>query len=170
METASTPGSVGDYAGANGTTGSDEEWAYALPPGYVPGTKTQPIKIPVPPPTGAMPAFRGLSLENAFPDGTSHTILIGEKHVPKGWFGSFPYDCNVYSGHIGMCHSRSAGPTFPLATDPDDLRVVFGSAHPGVVQFAFADGGVRQVRKSVSEFTLGQLAHRADGLPAPVDY
>ena len=38
------------------------------------------------------------------------------------------------------------------------------------VMFVFADGGVRSVRNSIDEFTLGLLSDRADGLSIPADY
>ena len=149
----STPGTVGDYAASIGTTGFDI------------------ITPPDPsPPTGAMTAYRGLSLDNGFSDGTSHTLLVGEKHIPRYLQLTTPYDCNLYSGHNWVCHTRAAGPAFPLASAPDDMRLAFGSEHPGVVLFAFVDGGVRPVRKTVTPFVLGQLAHRNDGLPAPAEY
>lgn len=163
MESESTPGTVGDYAASIGTTGFDTDSTNVLENGQV-------VRRSLPWPNGAMTAFRGLSLDNAFTDGTSHTLLIGEKHIPPTWELMYPYDCNLYSGHNWECHTRAAGPAYPIASAPADTRLVFGGVHPGVVLFAFADGGVRTVKKSVTPFVLGQLAHRSDGLPAPADY
>jgi hypothetical protein len=163
VESESTPGTVGDYAASIGTTGFDTNSTSTL-------VGTQIVPVSLPPPNGAMVAFRGLSLDNGFPDGTTHTVMIGEKHIPPTWELMSPYDCNLYSGHNWECHTRSAGPAFPIASAPQDMRLVFGGPHPGVVQFVFADSGVRQVKKSVSAFVLGQLAHRSDGLAAPAEY
>ena len=42
-------------------------------------------------------------------DGTSQTLLIGEKHVPQGWFGFGPYDSSVFNSDPGT------GPAFRQA-------------------------------------------------------
>jgi prepilin-type processing-associated H-X9-DG protein len=154
----SAPGAVGDYAAAIGTTGFDF-----------------PVILPVPnppppiPPTGAFVTTNGLRAAD-FSDGLSNTLYIGEKHIPLGGVLKPPFDCNLYDGHNPMCSTRSAGPGFPLAVRPTDEILAFGGPHTGLVQFAFADGGVRPVRTSIDEFTLGLLSHRFDGLPAPADY
>jgi prepilin-type processing-associated H-X9-DG protein len=154
----SVPGSVGDYAASIGTTGVD----YPL-------TLSVPNPPPPIPPNGAFVQTNGLHAAD-FLDGLSNTLLVGEKHVPTAWSLQYPYDCNLYDGHNPICSTRSAGPGFALAQGPNDLRVVFGGPHPGICMFAFVDGSVRTVRNSVSEFTLGLLAQRNDGLPIPDDY
>src|SRR5262245_9966539 len=70
-QTLSTPGTVGDYAGSIGTTGFDE------PP--------KANNAAVAPPNGAFVAIDGLTAAQ-FTDGLSHTLLVGEKHVPAGQF------------------------------------------------------------------------------------
>ena len=111
----SAPGSVGDYAANIGTTGFDE-----TVPAAVNGVT---VELP---PNGAFVARKGLALVSAFKDGTSHTFLVGEKHVPDGLTRTYPWDCNLYDGHNWVCSTRSAGPGFPLASSHIDRRVVFG--------------------------------------------
>ena len=74
------------------------------------------------------------------PDGASNTLLIGEgvwdaKNTPFiswMWGGS----CPTWSG---------------LKRDgPDTGNTQFHSNHPGIVQFSFADGSVRSIRKGTS--------------------
>lgn len=155
----SAPGTAGDYAACIGTTGYDDSLV------VVNGNW-----IPVPEPTGAFRAKKGVSLTNGFGDGTSNTLLVGEKGIPDGLTMTYPWDCNLYDGHNIVCSTRSAGPGFPLASSRTDRRLVFGGPHPGICQFVFADGGVRSVRTGVSEFVLGQLAHCNDGLILPSEY
>ena len=50
------------------------------------------------------------------------------------------------------------------------MRVLFGGPHVGICMFAFADGGVRPVRSSIDEYTLGLLSHRSDGQVIMADY
>jgi hypothetical protein len=154
----STPGTVGDYAASIGTTGFDYPVTLSVP-------------NPPPPisPNGAFVQTNGLRAAD-FLDGLSNTLLLGEKHVPRGLSLTYPFDCNLFDGHNIICSTRSAGPGFALARGPDDARVVFGGPHVGVCQFALADGAVRPVRNAVDEFTLGLLAQRNDGLPITGDY
>lgn len=154
----SVPGAVGDYAASIGTTGFD----------HVVTTPDHPFPLS-PPPNGAFVRNNGLRVLD-IRDGLTHTLLFGEKHVPRGSEVTFPFDCNLYEGHNIICSTRPAGPGFSIAQGPNDARVVFGGPHVGICQFAFADGSVRPVRTSVDERTLGLLAHRDDGLPTPSDY
>jgi prepilin-type N-terminal cleavage/methylation domain-containing protein len=150
-------GAVADYAAAIGTTGGDG------------GARMGESLPDEPPPTGAFVVGRGLRIAD-FRDGTSHTILLGEKHVPDNGAALFPWDCNTYDSVNITCNTRSAGPGFPISQVPTDPRLVFGGPHVGICQFAFADGSVRPVRTSIDEVSLGLLAHRNDGLPTPNDY
>ncbi len=64
-------------------------------------------------------------------------------------------DQSAYIGHWGF--SSVVGPGFPIIRDPRQpkgLMPHFGSSHPGVCQFALADGSVRAVSVSVSETVM----------------
>jgi len=102
-------------------------------------------------------------------DGLSNTLLVGEKHVPLGYFGQGPLDNSFYNGDYFLSHSRPAGPDYPLAQTLTEISPVFGSYHTSVVQFAFCDGHVRQLVRTISPETLGLLASINDGQPIP-DY
>src|SRR5262249_44221797 len=125
----STPGALGDYAASIGTTGAD--FPLVTPSGDVV------------PPNGAFEYINGIRLVS-LTDGLSNTLLVGEKHVPNGFFGDYPWDCTIYDGHNPTCSTRAAGPGFPLAWNTRDPGLVFGSSHPGLCQFVFADGHVDQ--------------------------
>jgi Protein of unknown function (DUF1559) len=101
------------------------------------------------------------------PDGLTHTILIGEKHVPAAGENITPWDCAIYDGHNPACSQRSGGPGFPLTSAPSDLSWSFGSSHPGICQFVFCDGTVRSVRNGIDPVVLGLLAQRNDQMPVP---
>jgi hypothetical protein len=102
-------------------------------------------------------------------DGLSNTLLVGEKHVPMKYFRQGPLDSSFYNGDNYLSHSRPAGPDYPLAQSVNELSPVFGSYHTAVVQFAFCDGSVRPLPRSISPVTLGLLAARDDDQPIP-DY
>jgi prepilin-type N-terminal cleavage/methylation domain-containing protein/prepilin-type processing-associated H-X9-DG protein len=104
-------------------------------------------------------------------DGTSNTFLVGEKHVPRSKYGqSGPSwgDGAIFNGDFPRNYNRIAGlPQFNLGQGPNDLNgpwhCKFGSDHPGICQFAFADGHVAILKNSVDINVLNKLAVRNDG-------
>lgn len=107
-------------------------------------------------------------------DGTSNTFLVGEKHVPlseQGQSGSLG-DGSIYNGDFPRNVARLAGnPSFSLGQGPSDAtgpyHCRFGSYHPGICQFVFADGHVAALNNSTSMATLQLLAVINDGQVAP---
>lgn len=139
---------MGDYAACTGTTGSDTAIV-------IPGT-------PSIPPNGAFQAVTGVRFME-ISDGLSNTLLVGEKHVPRGKEGVSPWDCGLYDGHNPSCNTRAAGPGFPLAASGNDQGWEFGSRHPNLCQFVFCDGSVRILMSSIDRVLLGLLSQRNDG-------
>jgi hypothetical protein len=108
-------------------------------------------------------------------DGTSHTFLLGEKHVRIGHFGeALDGDNAYYSGLSYDTAQRVAGGSFPLARSPEDShnnhRDMFGGFHPGVCLFAFADAHVVALDVNIDATNLGRLAKRNDGEVISVDH
>lgn len=105
---------------------------------------------------------------NGFTDGLSQTLLVGDKHIPIGKEGIRPWDSSIYNGYCDYWRgaARAASRAFPLAVDAHDTGWKFGSRH-AVVQFCFADGGVRGLPKSIDPYTLELLGMRDDGEVIP---
>ncbi len=104
------------------------------------------------------------------PDGTSNTIMLGEKHIPVALLLDPTVDSIVYSGGMQDSYCRAGGPTKPLATAPDTAKNnQFGSWHSGVVEFAFADGSIHGLNTGISGTVLGYLTNASDGNPIPGD-
>ena len=117
------------------------------------------------------------------PDGTSHTLFIGEKSIDKdtdlGWMSGTRATLRNTGAGLNADKKLSAGfvagnmpgqPATPPSESPAVDQTVggFSSHHPGGCQFAFGDGHVSFLSNSLPLEVLQQLAHRADGkLPGP---
>jgi prepilin-type N-terminal cleavage/methylation domain-containing protein/prepilin-type processing-associated H-X9-DG protein len=129
-------------------------------------------------------SWRGRLTLDSITDGTSHTLLVGEKYVPPDQFGKIAADASVYNGdHTLDSHSRLAGRqvrkngTFidrPLVAAGGSVEEKwvgenFGSSHSGICNFVMADGSVRSIPNTIDLDVFARLACRNDGLPTP-DY
>ncbi len=82
-------------------------------------------------------------------DGLSNTLLVGEKRDSQGW---------GVGGYAGS--EFDVGPT-PLPVDSPDTRMILsGSYHPGLVNFALADGSVKLIRDTIDRKTWYALITR----------
>ena len=161
------PGTVGDYACSAGY-GRSGVWNWILSNGamIMGDATTDPPTIPAG--SYALPGAKLLTWSSrtsfkSLVDGTSNTILVGEKHVRPSRYGIAPEDGAVYNGDHPGNFSRCGGPGYPLARFPTDrFQVNFGSSHPGVVNFVLGDGSVRGVSVQISTDTLGRLTARND--------
>jgi|SRR5262245_3593922 len=144
-------GAPGDYAACIGTTGADNP---------------QQTSLGIVPPTGIFVEKKGLRYHD-IKDGFSNTLLVGEKHVPLDRFGEWPLDCSLWDGHNPSCSMRCGGADYTIVRDRRAVAWAFGSYHPGICQFAFADGRVERLRDTIDPVILGLLSHRSDGMAIP---
>lgn len=101
-------------------------------------------------------------------DGLSNTLLIGEKHVRKG-FVAPPLDASPYNGAEILFSARYAGPSWKLAV-ADEQQEVFGSWHQAGVAFSMCDGSVRRISETIAPGVLELLAMRNDRQPISADF
>jgi prepilin-type N-terminal cleavage/methylation domain-containing protein len=81
----------------------------------------------------------------AIPDGTSNTLLFGE------WNGGRQNGQRMYlAAWIMESGIPTCGGLPQDGQDPGPGTAMFSSMHPGIVQFCFADGSVRGLRKGTS--------------------
>jgi prepilin-type N-terminal cleavage/methylation domain-containing protein len=114
-------------------------------------------------------------------DGTSQTLLLGEKFVPPSqydaWQQSASYDADNETWCTGWNNDNSRAVKFNVLTkvvygplqDTDELTGVvnasdrFGSAHVAVWNAAFCDGSVHAISFDADGEVLRKLASRLDG-------
>ena len=126
-------------------------------------------------------SFKGFTSLSTIPDGTSNTLLIGEKHIRPNSRDGKNEDRSIYSGNNGNNWSRNAGVNItdagveqifrivPSETDQNttpDNNASFGGPHSNVCMFVFVDGSVKGLNKSISPGTIsgGKL------FPGPLHY
>jgi prepilin-type N-terminal cleavage/methylation domain-containing protein len=174
-------GALGDYAACLGEYGF-----YAAPPAEIVfGTGANGALTVGTITNGQVVSYTKIS---SITDGTTNTLMVGEKHVPQGMLGRLKVgDGSIYCGIWTTYSGRVAGIGHPLAKGPNDITPTvavprppgstgtwrpgndaayakkFGSWHTSVCQFAMCDGSVRAIRTSIDEVNLARLAARNDG-------
>jgi prepilin-type N-terminal cleavage/methylation domain-containing protein/prepilin-type processing-associated H-X9-DG protein len=121
-------------------------------------------------------------------DGTSHTMLLGEKYVPRnlyeggawgdnfGWIRGSDWEGIRYADPAGNLPPNPNDPVIsPRNDDPitpvDDTRNgwvcglcwIFGSPHPGGFNAAFCDGSNRVINYDIDARIMMTLCNRKDG-------
>jgi prepilin-type N-terminal cleavage/methylation domain-containing protein/prepilin-type processing-associated H-X9-DG protein len=176
----SIQGAVGDYAGnaGNNSRGGDQFWR--------PDENGVIITADMfdDNPTGRRNWDHDVAFDKII-DGLSKTFLAGEKHIP---IGATDRQGSLYNGDNQNNCARVAGRVAPLANGEHDLTLcretsgcrglsnsacicdIFGSWHPGVVQFVFADGHVSAIPVAADLVVIDRLSVRNDGLPILAEY
>ena len=170
-----TPGALADYMGSCATQNGPTVWCtgnkgvYDQPTGANGTIVSARGEMTAGGVTFKTPAFRDIT------DGLSHTFLLGEKHVnpeglgyryrsgaSMGLYNSY-CDGSIYNGdRCGFF--AMAGPGYGLAQGPQSPGGgYFGSYHPGICQFVFADGSTKAINITIDETILGNLVARNDG-------
>ncbi|NLE59200.1 MAG: DUF1559 domain-containing protein [Planctomycetes bacterium] len=115
------------------------------------------------------------------PDGTSHTLMLGEKHIIQDGYTAQVDPAENENLYVGWDNDnwrttyisqqyRNLGATNPM---PDQVNVpypdLFGSAHPAGINAALCDGSVRGFGYDVDPVVFNYFGNRMDGKTIPGD-
>jgi prepilin-type N-terminal cleavage/methylation domain-containing protein len=168
-------GGLSDFASCGGRGPNDGVNAQGVPNQYAHGAMICARWVMNPNPL-SVADWSGLVRLATITDGTSNTMLIGEKNVRRTTKWGTNEDRTVYgftnANNVrrfagldlkdGTSMYKLDGYTAAEVTQAIDNRA-FGSLHPGVVQFVFCDGSVHGLKGQTSIVTLGQLSEIDDG-------
>lgn len=102
-------------------------------------------------------------------DGTSLTVLAGEKYVPAGAYDTANNIGNDQGWDLGFDLDVIRWTKNPPATDAstpsagEEVHFLFGSPHPGGCQMVFCDGSVRSISFDVESRVSARLGAIDDG-------
>jgi prepilin-type N-terminal cleavage/methylation domain-containing protein/prepilin-type processing-associated H-X9-DG protein len=128
-------------------------------------------KTRIVPGDGVFPAANMDTRIKDIADGTSHTLLVGERPIDNvgewGWWAcGTGFDNNGLADHVLDC---SEGLYYGVPGSPDELTH-FWSMHRGGASFAFADGSVRFLFYTMDGNAFKNLGSRNGGELPHEDY
>ncbi|OWK34747.1 hypothetical protein FRUB_09589 [Fimbriiglobus ruber] len=168
-------GGLSDYAACFGTeaSGSNSNGAIIPTANMATSTTTDSSGNAI-----VKPGWRGQLNLLSITDGTSNTMMFGEKHIRPNSLRGKNEDRSVFGGQnnsmrrmAGYGASSVVRPLMPPnAQTTANANESFGSPHTGVCQFVFCDGSVKAIQTSVDLQTLSNLITRNDGNVISTNY
>ncbi|NUQ64865.1 MAG: DUF1559 domain-containing protein [Pirellulales bacterium] len=115
--------------------------------------------------TGAVRRYKPVRIAE-ITDGTSQTLLVGEKRLNARLLGQ-PQDDDNEGYTVGWnedtIRSTDEPPAPDRYRDTGDGEKLFGSSHPGVLHAALADGSVRPIAYTIDKTVFKSLGDRNGG-------
>ncbi|MGV3605000.1 MAG: DUF1559 domain-containing protein [Planctomycetaceae bacterium] len=98
------------------------------------------------------------------PDGTSNTLMIGEKRlVPARYMSGDWHDDRGWTDGWDPDVMRSTSAAIGRDQDVGDVGYMFGSAHPAGMNICMADASVRMIPYNISRLVFNGAGNRMDG-------
>ena len=102
----------------------------------------------------------------AIGDGTSNTILLGEKYLDPDYYETGQDPADDEGSYTGHCWDIDRWTDAPPHQDQSGIAsddYWFGSAHAGICNFAFCDGSIHSLSYSIDATIFANLGNRQDG-------
>ena len=115
--------------------------------------------------TGVVRQFTGVRIAD-ITDGTSNTLMVGEKRLNIGLLGQKQPDDNqgyTVGFNLDTVRKTTRPPAQDYSAPVGDGGGLFGSSHPSRFNAVFADGSVRGVSYGIDPTLFKYLGSRADG-------
>ncbi len=186
------PGGLSDYASCAGESNNEGSMEISIPTGIYKNAPANNATFNQSGPGAQVLSFTSKTSLLTIRDGTSNTLLIGEKYIRPNSMQGKNEDRSIYDSGNGNNFRRFAGKALTgtptnvhplignptLETNPVDpstglpvaLNASFGGPHPGVCQFVFADGSVKALNVNLDLLTLAYLALPNDGMAINHDF
>jgi prepilin-type processing-associated H-X9-DG protein len=100
-------------------------------------------------------------------DGTSYTLVVGEKRLNLARLGHVQLDDEVgytvgWDQETVRSSDEAPQPDY-FGEDGDDGEELFGSSHSGKMHAVFADGSVRSISYTINPTIFKYLCNKSDG-------
>jgi prepilin-type N-terminal cleavage/methylation domain-containing protein/prepilin-type processing-associated H-X9-DG protein len=105
-------------------------------------------------------------------DGTSNTLMVGEKRLNLAFLGTKQTDDNqgyTVGFNLDTVRKTSRPPARDYSAPMGDGGGLFGSSHPGRFNAVFADGSVRPISYDIDKNLFILLGDKSDGQPVSGD-
>jgi prepilin-type processing-associated H-X9-DG protein len=99
-------------------------------------------------------------------DGTSSTLLVGEKRLNRAFLGQVQKDDDAgyasgFDPDIVRYTTLRPAPDYSAPSGDGEMR--FGASHPSRFNAVFADGSVRSISYTIDSVTFKNLGDKSDG-------
>ena len=116
--------------------------------------------------TGVVRQYKRVTLRE-ITDGTSKTLLVGDKRLNVAILGQWQSDDN--EGYTAGWDEDTIRTTHrsPAADTDDYGDLLFGSSHVGIANFVFADASVNAISFEIDQAVFENLGNKSDGKTIP---
>ena len=168
------PGGLSDYASCGGNNDITGVLMIANAEGITPSGEVITKDFNTTPAGTRITSWKSQTTFASVTNGTSNTVMIGEKFITKASLNGQDEDRSIYNSQFSGPYRRLLGAkgayTFTLVSDANateesspGCKWSFGGPHPGVCNFVWADGSVRSLSVDMSAEELQKVGQRGDG-------